>query len=269
MMTDYFKKTFKFSPHSDLPLYSQLEGYMKMQIQAGFLKPGDKMITEIELCEILNVSRTTVRLAMNSLVNEGLIIRRRGKGSFIGEQKLRRKIDYMYNFSENIQNMGAAPSSIVLESKIIRADAIVAGKLQLPEENLQVFFLQRVRCANDVPILLESTYIPYFLCKGIEKADFKSASLYSLLSNSYSINPYHAVEVIEAIILDLKTAKILDCKSKMPGYKIERVSYLNSEYVFEYTTSVTRADKCVFRLDLYRNNNSNKNSIDFERQLNT
>jgi GntR family transcriptional regulator len=269
MTTDYFKKTFKFSPKSDLPLYSQLESYMKMQIQAGFLKPGDKMITEMEICEILSVSRTTVRLAMNSLADEGLIIRRRGKGSFIGEEKLRRKIDYMYNFTENIQSMGALPSSIVLESKIIKADDIVEEKLQLPEKNLQVFFLQRIRCANNVPILLESTYIPYFLCKGIEKFDFKTMSLYNILSNNYSINPCHAVEAIEAIVLDPMTAKMLKCKNRMPGYKIERVSYMDFEYVFEYTTSVTRADKCVFRLDLYRNNNTNKSSVDFERKLNT
>jgi GntR family transcriptional regulator len=269
MTIDYFKKTFKFNPKSDLPLYSQLESYMKMQIQAGFLKPGDKMITEMEICEILNVSRTTVRLAMNNMVDEGLIIRRRGRGSFIGEQKFRRKIDYMYNFTENIQRMSAVPSSNVLENKIIKANDIVTGKLQLPEENLQVFFLQRIRCANDVPILLESTYIPYFLCKGIEKFDFKTMSLYSILSNNYSINPYHAIETIEAIVLDPKAAKMLKCEKRMPGYKIERTSYLDSAYVFEYTTSVTRADKCVFRLDLYRNNNTNKSSVDFERKLNT
>jgi GntR family transcriptional regulator len=112
MMTiGYLKKTFKFNGENTTPLYMQLALYIKMQIQAGIFKTGERVMAEDELCKTLNISRTTVRLAMNRLVEEGLIIRYRGKGSFIADQKLRRNINYMYNFTENMWNMGMTPSS--------------------------------------------------------------------------------------------------------------------------------------------------------------
>ncbi|MDR2631952.1 MAG: UTRA domain-containing protein, partial [Spirochaetaceae bacterium] len=85
--------------------------------------------------------------------------------------------------------------------------------------------------------------------------------------NRYSLNLFHAVETIEAVIISGDNEKKLKCKGRMPGYKIQRISYLESGYIFEYTTSVTRADKCIFRLDLYKNANSVKHNVDFERQL--
>jgi GntR family transcriptional regulator len=267
LTAEYFRETFKFSTANNTPLYAQLESYIKMQIKAAVAKPGDRMIPENDLCSLLNVSRTTVRQSMNRLVEEGLLVRYRGKGSFIADQKLRRNINYMYNFTENIRSTGAVPSSVVLKNEVLTADQMLCEKLQLPKNNKRVFFLSRLRCADNAPILYENTYIPYYLCEGIEHLDFSGKSLYQTLSNEYSLHLFHAVETIEAVIISGDNQKQLRCKRNMPGYKIQRLSYLESNYIFEYTTSITRADRCVFRLDLYKNNNSSKNNVDFERQL--
>jgi GntR family transcriptional regulator len=268
LTADYFKQTFKFVLGGSAPLYAQLASYIRIQIQASVFKPGDQMITENELCEILKVSRTTIRQCMNRLVDEGLLVRSRGKGSFIADQKLRRSINYMYNFTENIRNAGAVPSSIVLEKAVKPADQIIREKLQLPEGTDQVFFLVRLRRANDEPIVYETTYVPYYLCEGIENFDFSQSSLYQILNSHYSLVLSRAEEMIEAIILNSDMAKKLACKGKMPGFSIQRTSYLESGYIFEYTTSITRADKCVYRLDLYNNkSNSNRKGVDFERQI--
>lgn len=266
---DYFKETFYFSVDSNIPLYEQLASYIKMNIQSGVLKPGDQMITENSLCKVLNISRTTVRQCMNRLVDEGLIIRRRGKGSFIANQKLKRNINYLYNFSENMRSIGALPTSIVLTKEVIEVtDERIIELLQLPMTQTKAFHLVRLRCANGVPLLLENTYIPYYLCNGIEKLNFESASLYDSLSYQYSLNLYHAYETIEAIIINSRNAKLLKCNSIIPGYQIERISHLDSGYVFELTTSITRADKCVFRLELYKNTALSKNKLDFQRSMN-
>jgi GntR family transcriptional regulator len=267
LTSDYFRQTFKFLPASNTPLYAQLAAYIKIQIRSAVFKPGDKMIAENELGEILEVSRTTIRQCMNRLVDEGLLVRYRGKGSFIADQKIRRNINYMYNFTENIRNTGAVPSSVVLQKEVRLADQIIAEKLYLPPDNSRVFFLSRLRCADDEPILLEKTYIPYYLCEGIETYDFSHASLYDMLNSQYSLNLFHAVETIEAVIISGDNEKKLKCKGKVPGYKIQRISYLESNTVFEYTTSITRSDKCIFRLDLYKNTNSVKHNVDFERKL--
>lgn len=268
MDTDYFKETFQFSIDSNIPLYEQLAAYIKIQIQAGVLKPGDQMIAENSLCEVLNISRTTVRLCMNRLVEEGLLIRQRGKGSFIADQKLKRNINYLYNFTENMRDIGAIPTSIVLTKEVINiTDNRISEVLQLPRANRKAFHLVRLRCADGEPLLLENTYIPYYLCNGIERFDFESASLYDTLNNQYSLNLYHASETIESIIVKGKVANLLKCNSNIPGYQIERISHLDSGYVFEFTTSTTRADKCVFRLELYKNTASSKNKLDFQRNM--
>lgn len=267
MDREYFEKTFKFSNESNIPLYTQLASYIMMQIKMGVLKPGDQVIPESVISDILNISRTTVRQTMNSLVEEGLLVRYRGKGTFVAERKIKRNINHLYNFTENIREAGAVPSSTVFQSKVITVDDEIANRMELSKAQRKAFLLQRLRCANGEPIILESTYIPYFLCKGIEKFDFSTLSLYDILSNYYSLNPYHAVETIEAILIEKETAKHLNCKPNSQGYKIERISELDSGYVFEYTTSITRADKCVFRLDLYRHTNNNKNTMDFSRCL--
>ena len=114
MTREYFLSTFQLSQDPTEPIYSQLAEYLRNQIKAGVLKPGDKMIGENEIVELLKVSRTTVRSALNQLVKEGYIVRYRGKGSFISEPKLKRDINYLYNFTENIREAGSVPSSQVL-----------------------------------------------------------------------------------------------------------------------------------------------------------
>lgn len=268
MDIDYFKETFHFSTDSNAPLYEQLASYIKIQIKSGVLKPGEQMITENTLCQVLSISRTTVRQCMDSLVEDGLIIRYRGKGSFIADPKLKRNINYLYNFTENMRSVGAIPTSVVLTKEVIDiTDNRIIELLQLPKAQPKAFHIVRLRCANGVPLLLENTYIPYYLCNGIEELSFESTSLYDTLSNRYSLNLYHACETIESIIIKGKVANILKCKSNIPGYEIERISHLDSGYVFELTTSTTRADKCVFRLELYKNTALNKNKVDFQRSM--
>lgn len=267
MDIDYFKETFHFAPDSDTPLYEQLAAYIKIQIQADVLKPGDKMITENSLCETLNISRTTVRQCMDRLVKEGLLIRYRGKGSFIADQKMKRNINYLYNFTENIRSLGAVPRSIVLKSEVCEVDAFTREKLQLPGGQTRAFALTRVRCADNEPILLERTFIPYYLCEGIETFDFASVSLYHTLSERYTLNLYRATETIEAILIEKKEASLLKCPAKVPGYRITRLSHLDSDFIFEYTESITRADKCMFQLELYKNTAANKNPVDIKRYV--
>jgi Transcriptional regulators len=267
MDKEYFKSTFKLSQNATAPIYNQLAEYLKYNIQSGVLKPGDKMIGENDIVEILDISRTTVRLALNSLVEEGLVVRYRGKGTFIAEPKLRRSINYLYNFTENIKVSGSIPSSEIIRCEVVSADDKIKEKLKLATVNQKVFVLERLRLADGEPLIIENTFIPYYLCPGIESTDFSKASLYNVLETQHGINIYHAEETIEATIINKKNAAMLKCKNGLAGYSIERISYLDSGYICEYTSSVTRGDRCVFKLDLYNSKNSKGGSIDFERKL--
>lgn len=258
MDIEYLKKTFHFSETSTTPLYIQLVSYFRLQIQTGELRPGDQMIPETVLSEALKVSRTTIRQAMNYLVSEGLLTRRRGKGTFISNPKLKRNINYLYDFTENILSIGAVPSSIVLVSE--RLDITpepIRSVLQLKAPDLRTFHLERLRCANQEPILIERTYIPYFLCEGIEQYDFSQQSLYRVLTDKYALQHYHASETIEADLISKEESVLLHCSSRSACYHITRVSKLDTGLIYEYTDSTTRADKCVFHLELYKKQNHN------------
>ena len=255
MDMDYFRSTFRLLPGSDKPLYQQLYVYFKRLIKAGILKEGDLMIPEIAICEELNVSRSTVRKAMDLLIEEGLIARHRGKGTHVRNPKMKRAGNDLYNFTENVRNIGAIPSSIVLEAIVLEGDEVpqnVSKLLELSKNNEKVYKLHRIRCANGEPVLNEMTYISYMFCPGIEMNDFSSESLYKILEDRYYLNIHHATETIEAVIISKEDKKLLHCTKDMAGFQISRISYLDSGVPYEYTTSVTRSDKCSFQMELYK-----------------
>lgn len=263
---EYFKTTFSSAQSPDIPMYKRLYEYFKHQIKLGVINPGEKLVGEIELTQFLKISRTTVRLAFDALEEDGLIIRKRAKGSFVKEPPLDRPFGYLYNFSENIKSIGMSPSSRVLECKVIEAPDKVCEKLGLTLSDNKVFFLERLRLANNKPILKEATYIPHGLCRGIENIDFCSNSLYDTLQNKFELKIYKAQESIEAVIMTPKLCDGLDCTKGEAGYKIERIGFLESGYPFEYTCSITDAKKCIFRLEMYADKNKNS-SKEFERKL--
>lgn len=266
MTSEYVRTTFQLSPNASMPIYRQLTEYLARQIRSGVLKPGDRMLPENEMAGILGVSRTTVRIALDHLVEDGVLVRHRGRGSFIAEPRLRRTLNCLYDFTESIREAGAQPSSQVLQCKVIAADERIAEKLQLLEGNRNVFLLERLRLADGKPLLRETSLIPYFLCNGIEKNDFSALSLYAVLRKQYGLPIEFAEETIEAVIIDRTSSELLMCRPPTPGYRISRVARLNSGVVCEYTSSITRADQCVFRLDLHAASDRG-GGMYFERKL--
>lgn len=268
MDIEYFKNTFRFTEAADVPLYIQLASYLRIQIQNGVLQPGDMMIAENSLCDLLNVSRTTVRQSMNKLVEEGLLVRYRGKGTFIANYKIKRNMNHLYNFTEDMKAIGAKPDSKVIKAEVLeRCPDEIADYLKLPTAQAPVFYLERLRLADQEPILWERTYIPYYLCNKIETFDFSRESLYQVLNDTYHLEMYHAKETLDAIVLSKSEAALLECSPKNAGYQIKRISYLDSGFAFEYTTSVTRADKCTYQFDLYKNTASKKTPLEIKRNL--
>jgi GntR family transcriptional regulator len=250
------------SEENDTPLYSQLILLLKRQIHSGILKPGDLIPSENQLCAEYRVSRSTVRQALNQLTEEGLLLRRRGKGTFVASEKLNRNINHLYSFSEDMLASGRNPRSVILEKAVMLPGAAIADALGLPE-NGEVFKLTRLRLADEEPLLLETTYLPLQLCPTIFNEDLGVHSLYALLRSRYHLNLYRAVETYEAVKLTKEAAQLLRCKAQAPAFNIHRLAYLDSGIAFEYTSSVARSDKCRFRVELF----SNKDKVNFSRQL--
>lgn len=263
MENDFNSTHYTLSEESTVPLYFQLLNLLKREIHSGVLKAGDLVPSESQLCAKYSVSRTTVRQALKQLVEENLIIRRRGKGSFIASQKMPRNLNHLYNFTEDMLSMGYNPHSKILESTIIEATADIKESLNIPESKNQVFKLTRLRIANEDPILLETTYIPLYLCPEVAMEDFSSSSLYHVLRTKYKLDLYRAVETYESIKLSREAANLLNCKQSTTAFNIQRIAYLDTGIAFELTYSIARSDKCMFKVELY----ANKNKVNFSRSI--
>ena len=251
MNTDYIVKTFQLVSGIGDPIYIQLANYFRRLLNEKVLIPGEKMPPEEELCRALKVSRTTIRQAINLLVDEGSLVRYRAKGTFVSEQKLTRRLNHLYNFTGDMKAIGLTPSSRILRQSLEDLQGSrVQQYLELPDHLATVFRLSRVRCADDQPILVEDTYIPSYLCPGIEQYDFSQLSLYDILKRVYNLQPSSASETLQAIIIPGSEQKILKCPNNTLGYRINRIGHLNSKCVYEYTTSITRADICLYQFEL-------------------
>lgn len=246
----------------NIPIYTKLANFFRMQIKSGRLPEGTKMLPEEDICSALSISRTTVRKAMNLLVDQGLLVRYRGKGTFVSQKRFNRSINRLYNFSSDMEELGSVPSSHTLKNEVIDiAGTSIQQYLELPENQAKVFHLKRIRLANNNPVLLEDTYIPYFLCPRIENHNFDTTSLYEVLKDTYNLMPASATESLQAILIPKRERELLQCKQNAVGYRIKRIARLDSDFIYEYTASITRADICSYQFQLNSSNVSKSNSI--------
>lgn len=145
---------------SSTPLYQQIVDDIKQQITDGTLKEGDKLMTEQNLGEVYQVSRITVRKAIEYLVDEGYVMKRQGIGTFVAKKKLNRKFsNKIMSFTETCQAEGKIPTSELISLEWTQANPKVAMYLQI-EEGARVLKIVRVRKSDGDPVMLEETYFP-------------------------------------------------------------------------------------------------------------
>ena len=230
------------------PKYLQIIDYIMQQINKKELKDGDKLPTEEELCSYFNVSRITVRNALNELESEGYILKKHGKGSYINAGITVMQLNALKGFTEEMKARGMSVTSKLINFQLIDADNIIAKKLHV-EEKSKIYNIVRLRYVDNEPMAIETVYIPYFMCPNLNKYD-TNKSLYGILESVYNIYPVKADQCIEAGIANKKDHEFLNIKLRAPILKIERTSYLNNNVPLEYVTSIYRGDKYKFYVTL-------------------
>jgi GntR family transcriptional regulator len=229
--------------HSPLPLYHQLYEILRGSIQRGEWQPGDLIPAESELIEQYAVSRTTVRQVLDMLVKEGLIYRQRGRGSFVAHPTLEQGLVRIVNFTEDMQQRGFRPESVVLSSALMAAPPDIAERLQVaPGEELAE--LRRLRLADDEPLSIEEAHLVHRACPGILGCcDFAVNSLRNVLQRQYGIRWTRARQVIRASAAPNDLAVLLSVKPRSPLLFIERVSYSQQDVPVEFLRTYYRADR--------------------------
>jgi len=239
---------------SPIPYYFQLEEILKREIESGKWVPGQQIPSESELCESLGVSRTVVRQALNELVNEGLLYRRKGKGTFVARAKIAESlVQNLTGFYEDMVVKGLTPITQVLEQKLIPASKKVAAMLNLKEGD-QVIKIDRLRSinSNNEPILIVTTFIPHQICPALLEEDLTNQSLYAVLEDRYKLRIARGRRTLEAISASEEDAKLLEIEEGDPLILLKSVSYLEDGGHIEYFEAKHRGDRSRFEVELIR-----------------
>ncbi len=234
---------------SPLSLYYQLKQIITEMIEKKELQENDRLPTEQELCDRYGISRATVRQALTELENEDYIYKIQGKGTFVSPNKFQQDLLKFYSFTDEMKKIGKTPSSKVLDFKIVNSDKKISNILEI-NQGLKVYEFTRLRLADNEPMMLETTYIPYELFPGITQEKLENTPLYKILIDEYGTIFSKAEEIFRATLLNEEEANKLKYINGGPAILLERMTYNSQNRIIEYTKSVARGDKFKYHVVL-------------------
>ena len=231
--------------HISQPMYQQIVESLARRIRAGELAVGEQLPPERKLCDDLGVSRMTVRQALASLQDQGLIECRPGVGNFVSKPRVEQPVDVLVGFFDNMKHKGLEPSSRLLALEVYLAERSVAEPLHLTIGE-SVWFLHRLRLANAVPMVIERSYFPKLYCPHLEEHDLEKRSVYAILAEHYDIAVQYAEQSLHATVARPHEAKLLDVNVGAPLILVERVGYDQKDRPVEYAKDLYRGDSFTF-----------------------
>jgi GntR family transcriptional regulator len=233
-----------------LPLYYQLKEILQEMIENEELKPGDMIPAERELCELQGVSRMTVNKAIMYLVNEGIIYREQGKGTFVSSPKEKQQISKLKGFTEEMEDKGFKSQTKILSFKLKPATKQIKKILEIEDSQINLIEVKRLRFSNDEPLAIETVWLPQHLFNDMTKDMIEGKSLYSIFREQYGINPIKAKQTIEPIILSEYECKLLNQNPNSIALMFKRTTYSNDGTPIEYTNSIYRSDRYKYEIIL-------------------
>ena len=228
--------------NSPSPYYQQLYAILRKEIVDGRWLPGDMLPSETELIEQFEVSRITVRQALEMLVNDGLIFRRRGRGTFVAVPKIEQGLSRIVSFTEDMRRRGLHPGTEILAAGLESADQDVADKLQISEGE-ELVHIERLRLADAEPLSIEISHLVHRYCPGVLDHDYAEVPLREQLAASYNIALVRAEQVIRAIAAPKEIADKLLVAAGSPLFYIERISYSQRDIPVEFLQLYYRGDR--------------------------
>lgn len=232
-----------------VPLYYQIKEELAAEIKSGKWTVGKMIPSEIQLSREYNVSRNTAQRAINDLVHEGLLSRKQGVGTFVVAPKIEQSLACFYSFSQAMRSQGISNSTKVLSLSREMATTEQAKYLNIMPGD-ELFVLKRIRYANNIPIMLDTSRIPVALAPGIDSIDFEKNSLYSILDLQYGIQVSRAKEIFEPIIIQKQESIYLKVEENSPAIWLERIAFSAADLPVELCLSIIPGDKCRFYTEL-------------------
>ena len=204
------------------------------------LNKGDAIPSERQLSADLGVSRLTVRAALDDLVREGQLVRRRGAGTFVSEPKIAQELT-MTSFTEDMRRRGMTPASRTLELRVVQAGARL-GRIFHVSPSEPILVAKRLRLADDETMAIETLHVLEALVPGISAKDLEQ-SFYDLLKSRFGVSIVSGIETIEATVTNEDESAQLGVPLHSPAFLFERTTRSEDGSVVEFVQSIYRGDR--------------------------
>jgi len=233
-----------------IPLYYQIKRFVLAQIKNGSWPVGHQIPTEQQFCEKFDISRPTVRQAISELISEGHLSKKNRKVTVSKPKMDGSFFSKLQSFNAEMQAKDLTPSTRVLTIEV-RTNAEVSEKLAL-EKDAQCIYLERVRYADDDPIVWVETYIPHKSMPDLKSVDFRHASLYETIEKRYQIRIERVDRIVEAILAGSRESELLGVDKGDPICFVKTTAYDQYNEPVEFSVARYRGDRSQFAVSISR-----------------
>lgn len=232
---------------NQLPVYIQIHDQIKSEIEQGIWKIGDRLPSERELAVKFNVSRMTLRQAIQNLADEGILERKIGSGTYVAREKVQEKMSGATSFTEIMESQNRVPSSRTISYFLTSPSSSEMEKLKL-EKDETILRMERIRYADDIPICFEVASIPQKIIADYSKSEITN-SLYRVLEEKSGHKIGAANQTITAILASDKIAEYLEVKKGDAVLRLRQTSYFDDGTPFEYVRTQYVGNRFEFYLE--------------------
>lgn len=236
----------------------EIENYIIEEISSGRLKEHDRLLTEEELCDMFDVSRMTAHNAMSALVARGIITRTAGKGSFVAGRSVLRSIERKQSFTEDMQSVGMKAGSKLLTFKQTYASEYpVSMKTLELSANDEIYYFERLRTGDDIPIAIQYTYIPVSILPDFDISALNGSLDLYVKNRGVLLGAYETR--LAAVISTPEQQRLLNIPKNYPLLRSASYRYTINKIPYEYTETFYRSDKYEYTFAT-KDQTTNKNN---------
>lgn len=228
------------------PRYIKIHNEIQSRIEKGYWQVGQRIPAERELAQEFMVSRMTLRQALQTLVDEGILERRIGAGTFVAQRKIQDKMSGITSFTELTRRQGKVPSSQTVSYLVTEPSLSEAEKLKLAE-NQKILRMERIRFADDEPICFEVAALPFDMVADYRQSQV-TTSLYQTLADD-GLQIGRAQQTVSATVASERIAELLKVKRGSAILMLRQVTALKDGRPFEYVRTHYAGDRFEFYLE--------------------
>ncbi|CAM3977761.1 UTRA domain-containing protein [Alkalicoccus chagannorensis] len=233
-------------PDPAAPRYRQIAAEMKEEINKGIWKEGEAVPTEAQLSKRFGASRVTIRQAIKLLVQEELLYKIQGSGTYVKENKFEHDIFALQGFTEEMEALNKETTNKVLDFQLLVPDERIRQILGL-EEHSRAFFIRRQRLVDKQPLVVEETYLPLDLFPELTY-DIMEGSKYAYIEQVRRMKIKESFQEVIPILPEPEMQELLGMKEQKPILTVHLFSRLHDDTVFEYTEAYFKSEEYKFTI---------------------